>query len=242
MKKVIQDNEAAPDIIQSDNGTEFMQEFDAVLSEYNTKHIRSRPYNPQANGQIERFNGTLKRMIYAHMTVDRTKTYIDILQQLVDQYNDTPHTTTKLSPRECHNGAQQEQAKMRIRDKAIKAKAETERRYVALRVGDHVRVAQGKKSLRKALTHWSREIYTIENISRVTQPWQGESYRLSNGYVVTRDRLQRVDMERLVRIPQRESVSAPVVRPIPAAAPTPIVRPPSQRRKSFNVRLAEYVA
>lgn len=103
-------------------------------------------------------------------------------------------------------------------------------------------MAQGKKSLRKALTHWSREIYTIENISRVTQPWQGESYRLSNGYVVTRDRLQYVDMEKLVRIPQREPAPAPAVRPAPIAVPAPIVRPPSQRRKSFNVRLAEYIA
>jgi len=72
-----------------------------------------------------------------------------------------------------------------------------------LHVGDHVRVAQGKKSLRKAMTHWSREIYTIEKISRVNQPWQGESYRLSIGNLVTSDRLQYVDMEKLVRIPQR---------------------------------------
>ena len=41
MRKVIQDNEATLDLVQSDNGTEFMQEFDAVLSEFSTRHIRS---------------------------------------------------------------------------------------------------------------------------------------------------------------------------------------------------------
>jgi len=50
-----------PSTLQTDNGGEFVSTtFKDVLGG-KTKHVLSRPYTPQAQGAVERFNGTLKR-------------------------------------------------------------------------------------------------------------------------------------------------------------------------------------
>jgi len=50
-----------PEILQSDNGKSFLAKIMKDLLEvFGTKQKNSRPQHPKTNGQIERFNGTLK--------------------------------------------------------------------------------------------------------------------------------------------------------------------------------------
>jgi hypothetical protein len=51
-----------PQIIQSDNGKEFCGRLDRFCKKHSIRRIRSRPYNPQAQGKIERMHRTLKNM------------------------------------------------------------------------------------------------------------------------------------------------------------------------------------
>jgi transposase InsO family protein len=44
-----------PYCIWSDNGTEFKGDFDAFLVGRSIEHVRTKPYNPEQNGKIERF-------------------------------------------------------------------------------------------------------------------------------------------------------------------------------------------
>jgi transposase InsO family protein len=56
-------------VIRSDNGSEFKSnEFKAVTTEFEIKHIFSDTYNPRQNAMIERFNKTLKMAVYRYMT------------------------------------------------------------------------------------------------------------------------------------------------------------------------------
>jgi transposase InsO family protein len=88
-----------PEVIQSDNGSEFIaHRTQALLARNNVKQVLSRPYNPQANGQIERFNGTLKRKLYRHMTQFETKKWLDVLPMVAANYNSSKHSTTKAKP------------------------------------------------------------------------------------------------------------------------------------------------
>jgi len=48
-----------PDVILSDNGTEFLDEFDAALNRYGIRHKRTTPAHPQTNGKVERWNHEL---------------------------------------------------------------------------------------------------------------------------------------------------------------------------------------
>ncbi|VDI45601.1 Hypothetical predicted protein [Mytilus galloprovincialis] len=50
----------APRILQSDNGKEFTnKDLEGVVEECKSKQIHGRPYHPQSQGRVERFNRTL---------------------------------------------------------------------------------------------------------------------------------------------------------------------------------------
>ena len=66
---------SAPIAITSDNGKEFDNEFfKDVLVKYNIKHIMSSPYNPRANGAVERSHRTMNNII-AKLLVDHPDTW-----------------------------------------------------------------------------------------------------------------------------------------------------------------------
>jgi len=70
-------------IIQSDNGAEFKN---------------NKSYTPQSQGIIERFNGTLKKRIMAYMSFTNSRSYMDELDNIVDAYNNSKHSTTGFTP------------------------------------------------------------------------------------------------------------------------------------------------
>ena len=55
-------------------------------------------YNEGKSVVAERFIGTLKNKIYRHMTAISKNVYSDVLDDIVDQYNDTYHRTIKMKP------------------------------------------------------------------------------------------------------------------------------------------------
>jgi transposase InsO family protein len=102
-----------PEVIQSDNGSEFIaHQTQGLLARNNVKQVLSRPYNPQANGQIERFNGTLKRKLFRHMTQYDTRKWLDVLPMVVANYNSSRHSTTKAKPADLLHAA------LRLRESA----------------------------------------------------------------------------------------------------------------------------
>ena len=125
------------------------------------QHARSRPYNPQANGQIERFNGTLERMIQARMLCDDTRVYVLHLSEIVATYNNLLHTGTSAVPAQVHTDKTTwAGAHTKIKTQAMSGKRRG--RQISpppLHPGDHVRVAILAKMLEKPATHWSRELY-----------------------------------------------------------------------------------
>ena len=46
----------------------------------------------------ERFIRTLKNKIYKHMTAISKNVYYNVLNDIVDEYNNTYHTTIKMKP------------------------------------------------------------------------------------------------------------------------------------------------
>jgi len=55
--------------------------------------------NPDVKAAVvERFNRTLKERIWRYFTYTRNKRYIDVLQNIVDAYNRSYHSTIKMAP------------------------------------------------------------------------------------------------------------------------------------------------
>eukprot|EP00795_Rhopilema_esculentum_P005121 gene5121-biopygen179 len=86
-----------PDKIQTDNGPPFNgDEFKRYLHILGIKHDRSTPKWPQANGEVERFNQPLGKVIQA--AIVEGKPWKQELQRFLLQYRTTPHSTTKVPP------------------------------------------------------------------------------------------------------------------------------------------------
>jgi len=92
-----------PKTLRSDN--EFgSAELKSLYDNFNIKFKPSESYAPYTNGCIERFNATLKNMIYRALELYQTKTYEDILPFLLDNYNNTKHSSHKFTPNEVYKG------------------------------------------------------------------------------------------------------------------------------------------
>lgn len=87
-----------PLTIQSDNGKEFVGK---IVKDYLKKNdINFRvTRNPDVKAAIvERFNRTLKSKMFRYFTFANTRKYVDVLQNFVDSYNKTVHSTIKMRP------------------------------------------------------------------------------------------------------------------------------------------------
>ena len=49
---------------------------------------------------IERFNKTIKEKMFKHFSANNTRKFVDILDLLVDQYNNTIHSSINMTPKE----------------------------------------------------------------------------------------------------------------------------------------------
>ena len=87
-----------PDQILTDNGSQFCGKLmEEVFRVFHSNHIHTSPYHPQANGQVERFNGTLMTMLrkLAQEKPDRWDEYIPAA---LFAYREVPHGSTGLPP------------------------------------------------------------------------------------------------------------------------------------------------
>ena len=107
----------------------------------------------------ERFIRTLKRKIYKYMTSVSKNVYIDKLDDIVDEYNNTYHTTIKMKP-------------IDVKDNTyINTDKETNDKDPKFKVGDRVRISKYKNIFAKVDTpNWSEEIFVIKKVKN-TVPW-----------------------------------------------------------------------
>ena len=107
----------------------------------------------------ERFIRTLERKIYKYMTSISKNVYIDKLDDIVNEYNNTYHTTIKMKSIDVKDNT------CINTDKKIKNKDPK------FKVDDRVRISKYKKSFVKGYTpNWSEEIFVIKKVKN-TVPW-----------------------------------------------------------------------
>lgn len=67
-----------------------------LFRRYNIRHFSTNG-KPKA-AIVERFIRTLRGLLFRYMTENLTDTYIDVLEKLVDNYNNTKHQTIGMAP------------------------------------------------------------------------------------------------------------------------------------------------
>ena len=104
----------------------------------------------------ERFVRTLKNKIHKYMTSISKNVYIDKLDNIVNEYNNTYHITIKMKPIDVKDNTYIDFGK-KVNDNDPKFK-----------VGDHIRISN---IFAKGYTpNWSEEVFVIKEIKN-TVPW-----------------------------------------------------------------------
>ena len=61
-------------------------------------------FNEDKSVVAERFIRTLKNKLYKYMTATGKNVYYDVLDDVVDEYNNTKHNTIKMKPKDVKDG------------------------------------------------------------------------------------------------------------------------------------------
>ena len=95
-KKIIS-KERKPNKIWVDQGSEFYnQSFKDFLKINNIEMYST--FNEGKSVVAERFIRTLKNKMFKHMTTISKNVYFDVLEDVVNKYNNTVHKTIKMKP------------------------------------------------------------------------------------------------------------------------------------------------
>ena len=99
-----------PNILTSDNGTEFVNELITTLtSVYKIHHIKSTAYHPQGNGQTERANQTLKNLM-AKLIMEHKGDWSHYLSSILFITRTSRQASTRFTPADLLHGYQFRQA------------------------------------------------------------------------------------------------------------------------------------
>lgn len=181
--------------LRSDNGSEFIsKQMKKLLSNYGIKQVLSLPHKPQSNGGIERFNKTLKTLIKKHKTQTDSADWVQVLPQLVSNYNTTFHRTIKTTPEKAFKGEDNETIKENTR-KSVSDKNQKVKQPL-LNVGDHVRLKLVKTTHQKTETLWTEKIFIIDKVNKpksvMTKPFYYVKDKEGNRF---RTRLYNEDLQ-----------------------------------------------
>ena len=107
----------------------------------------------------ERFIRTLKTKIYKHMISISKNVYIDKLDDIVGEYDNTYHRTIKMKPVDMKDSTYID-FKKEVNDKDPKFK-----------VGDHVKISKCENIFAAGYTpNWSEKVFAVSKI-KSTVPW-----------------------------------------------------------------------
>ena len=107
----------------------------------------------------ERFIKTLKSKICKYMTSISKNVYINKLDDIVNEYNNTYHTTIKMKP-------------IDVKDNTyINTSKKINYKNPKFKVGDRVRISKYKNIFAKGyMPNWSEEVFVIKKVKN-TVPW-----------------------------------------------------------------------
>ena len=151
--KIVKQSNRKSNKILVDQGGEFYNNvFKKWLSDNDI--IMYCTYNESKSVVAERFIRTLKNKLYKHMTAIRKNVYYDVLDDIVNEYNNTKHNTSQMKPKDVGNN-----------NKRVYINENNEKRSI-FKVGDRFRISKFKNIFAKGYTpNWNREIFIVNKIN-----------------------------------------------------------------------------
>ena len=153
-----------PRKLMVDNGTEFSGSSNAINDIIVTKYkmvIYILTDSEHKAGVVERFNKTLKQRIARFMTENHTKRWVDNLQDIVNNYNETIHRSIGMAPNHVSFQNREEVFARLFPNMEAKVKCK-------IKPGWRVRIPRKKSIFEKGYTPiWTEEIFVVKQVEKV---------------------------------------------------------------------------
>ena len=152
--------ERKPEKLWTDKGREFYnKDVKDLIELYSTE-------NEEISSIVERWIRTMKEKMWKYFTDNNTYNYMNILPELVKDYNNTVHSSIKMSPID----ASKKKNELTVWRNLYPDRYKINNLTPKFSVGDEVRITKKKKVFEKGYTtRWTEEIFTIKEI-RNTDP------------------------------------------------------------------------
>ena len=147
--------ERKPEKLWTDKGKEFHNnKVEGLVYLYSTE-------NDEKRSVVERWIKTIKEKMWKYFTDKNTYTYIDILPDLVKDYNNTVHSSIKMTPVE----ASKKENELTVWRNLYPDRLKIHKINPKFSVGDKVRISKKKMTFEKGYTtRWTEEIFKITKI------------------------------------------------------------------------------
>ena len=160
-RNIIMESNRKPKMLWTDKGTEFTGKyFRNYLGIKKIKHYYTE--NKEKSSVVERWNRTIKEKIWKMFTVNNNTVYWDKLLKILDNYNNTYHTSIKMTPTEASKKENRDKVWYNLYGDLIYLKP----KKIKFAIGDNVRITKNKRKVfDKGYTpNWTEEIFIIDNI------------------------------------------------------------------------------
>ena len=153
-EKVLRQGGRKPLRLQADVSIEFYNApFKRMLEKEGIRHFST--HGDAKASMVERFHRTLKQRMYRYFTARNTRTYVDVLPQLLDGYNRSFHRSIGMAP--CNVTYKNEGSVWtKLYGKRMKSRPRPK-----LKVGDWVRLSKKHRPFKKG---WMEEVFVVQYV------------------------------------------------------------------------------
>ncbi|XP_065665691.1 uncharacterized protein LOC136087113 [Hydra vulgaris] len=122
--------------------------------------------NEEKSCVVERWNRTMKDKMFKYFSANSTRKNIDVLDEMVNKYNNTKHSSIKMTPVEARDKKNEKifwlNLNGNVRSESVRPK---------FSIGDKVRITKKKGTFEKGYTpRWTEEVFTVSQVQFTDPP------------------------------------------------------------------------
>lgn len=159
LQSIINELDHYPNTLITDEGLEFYNSsVQEILDKYGIHHYSIK--TKMKASVVERFNRTLRSKLEKYFVRNKTKNWIDVLDQFIENYNNTPHRSIGMAPSKVTDDNSDKVFKELFPDIQLESKPR-------LAVGNIVRILKEKTIFEKGYKQsWSDTCYKIRDVKQ----------------------------------------------------------------------------
>lgn len=160
MKRLFEKSNRVPKNLQTDLGKEFYNKsFSKLMDDFKINHYST--YTHLKASIVERFNRTVKEKMWKIFSLQGSYKWINILDGIINEYNNTTHHTIKMKPINVNS----RKIEKHLLETVFCIKSPLEKNK--FKIGQYVRISKFKDIFEKGYTpNWSPEIFQIVHVNR----------------------------------------------------------------------------